>query len=308
VVSSNGNSTAQKFKTYQEQEWHNELGLNLHQWKYRMSDPALGRFISIDPLAEDFYYNSTYAFQENKLGLGRELEGAELIPHSWLVNDAVKNPNGIGAHTIGISQGLVNTVTGVVDAISNPVQTLQGMGNMLVAGVAQANPGSMMAIDNALGTDSLGAATAMAQSIDGAINDVTSGNGIERGTVVGEVIGAIAGSKGVNATVKGVSTAIKANSTTKVFRAFGGDAKAGGFSWTPIDPKSVGNFRDAAGLPSGGASGSINTAENIIQGTVKNKNIIKKRAALPLDGNKGGLPEYIIDPKNVDNKTTRPMN
>ncbi|TRX32720.1 hypothetical protein [Flavobacterium restrictum] len=34
--------------------------------------------MSIDPLAEDYAYNSTYAFQENKLGLGRELEGLEL--------------------------------------------------------------------------------------------------------------------------------------------------------------------------------------------------------------------------------------
>ena len=34
--------------------------------------------MSIDPLAEKYPYNSTYAFQENKLGLGRELEGLEL--------------------------------------------------------------------------------------------------------------------------------------------------------------------------------------------------------------------------------------
>ena len=28
--------------------------------------------------------------------------------------------------------------------------------------------------------------------------------------------------------------------------------------------------------------------------------IIKQRSALPLDGNAGGLPEYIINPKNVN--------
>ena len=32
----------------------------------------------IDPLAEKYPYNSTYAFQENKMGMGRELEGLEL--------------------------------------------------------------------------------------------------------------------------------------------------------------------------------------------------------------------------------------
>ncbi len=35
--------------------------------------------MSIDPLAEDYPYNSTYAFQENKMGMGRELEGLELV-------------------------------------------------------------------------------------------------------------------------------------------------------------------------------------------------------------------------------------
>ena len=64
--------------TYQDQEFTADLGLNVHQWKYRTSDPAIGRSWQIDPLAEHYTYNSTYAFAENKLGLGRELEGLEL--------------------------------------------------------------------------------------------------------------------------------------------------------------------------------------------------------------------------------------
>ena len=66
-------------KTYQGQEFTEDLGLNSHEWRFRMSDPAIGRFWQIDPLAEDYVYNSTYAFQENKLGMGIELEGAELL-------------------------------------------------------------------------------------------------------------------------------------------------------------------------------------------------------------------------------------
>ena len=66
------------FKQYQGQEFTEDLGLNTHEWKYRFSDPAIGRFWQIDPLAEDYVYNSTYAFQENKMGLGVELEGLEL--------------------------------------------------------------------------------------------------------------------------------------------------------------------------------------------------------------------------------------
>ena len=66
-----------KYK-YQGQEWQDELGLNWDSFKWRNYDYAIGRFMSIDPLAEKYTYNSTYAFQENKMGLGRELEGLEL--------------------------------------------------------------------------------------------------------------------------------------------------------------------------------------------------------------------------------------
>jgi RHS repeat-associated protein len=66
-----------KYK-YQGQERQDELGLNWDSFKWRNYDYAIGRFMSIDPLAQQYEYNSPYAFQENKLGLGRELEGLEL--------------------------------------------------------------------------------------------------------------------------------------------------------------------------------------------------------------------------------------
>lgn len=42
-----------------------------------MSD--IGRFFNVDPLADKYVYNSPYAFAENKLGMGVELEGRELL-------------------------------------------------------------------------------------------------------------------------------------------------------------------------------------------------------------------------------------
>jgi hypothetical protein len=45
-----------------------------------MHDPAIGRFMVVDPLAEDFYYNSPYAFSENKVIAHVELEGLEAFP------------------------------------------------------------------------------------------------------------------------------------------------------------------------------------------------------------------------------------
>ncbi|WP_298424362.1 polymorphic toxin-type HINT domain-containing protein [uncultured Kordia sp.] len=52
---------------------------NSHNFKYRMHDPRLGRFFAEDPLRGRFPWNSPYAFSENKLGIGIELEGAEIL-------------------------------------------------------------------------------------------------------------------------------------------------------------------------------------------------------------------------------------
>ena len=81
----------------------------------------------------------------------------------------------------------------------------------------------------------------------------------------------------------------------KVFRVYGGDSAAGGASWSPVNPANVSNFRNAAGLPSGGASGATNTGRFVIEGTLQDAGaVVKVRPALPLDGNAGGLTEYII--------------
>src|SRR5690606_14983181 len=67
-------------KTYQGQEFTEELGLNVHEWKYRISDPTIGRFWQVDPLAEDYPYNGVYNFSENRVVDGWELEGLEFYP------------------------------------------------------------------------------------------------------------------------------------------------------------------------------------------------------------------------------------
>lgn len=106
--------------------------------------------------------------------------------------------------------------------------------------------------------------------------------------------------KGGGATSAGRSFSMVANGETEtVFRVFGGDSRAQGFSWTPINPQKVTNYRNKAGLLSGGESGFNDTANFMIKREVDTKNIINKRAALPLDGNKGGLSEYIINPEHV---------
>ncbi|WP_417887133.1 DUF6443 domain-containing protein [Zunongwangia sp.] len=85
--------TENNHKTYQGQEFTDDLGLNIHEWKYRFSDPTIGgRFWSIDPLAEDYSYQSPYNFSENDPVSGVELEGLEKLRVT--VYNVLKNHSG----------------------------------------------------------------------------------------------------------------------------------------------------------------------------------------------------------------------
>jgi len=61
--------------TFQNQERDDATGWVKFKW--RNHDPAIGRFFNVDPIAEDYYYNSPYAFSENKVINAVELEGLE---------------------------------------------------------------------------------------------------------------------------------------------------------------------------------------------------------------------------------------
>jgi RHS repeat-associated protein len=50
---------------------------NSVNYSFRMHDPRMGRFFAIDPLHQSYPYNSTYAFSENRVIDGIDLEGLE---------------------------------------------------------------------------------------------------------------------------------------------------------------------------------------------------------------------------------------
>jgi len=50
---------------------------NSINYEFRIHDPRLGRFLSTDPLSADYPWNSTYAFSENRVIDGIDLEGLE---------------------------------------------------------------------------------------------------------------------------------------------------------------------------------------------------------------------------------------
>ncbi len=66
---------------FQGQEMDDEIkgeGNSLN-YTFRMHDPRVGRFLSLDPLAPQYPHNSPFAFAENRVIDGIELEGLEFL-------------------------------------------------------------------------------------------------------------------------------------------------------------------------------------------------------------------------------------
>jgi RHS repeat-associated protein len=78
VPNRHGSSNSYRYG-FQGQEKDDEIkgeGNSLN-YTFRMHDPRVGRFLSLDPLAPQYPHNSPYAFSENRVIDGVELEGAE---------------------------------------------------------------------------------------------------------------------------------------------------------------------------------------------------------------------------------------
>jgi RHS repeat-associated protein len=81
LVPNRHGSTADYRYGFQGQEKDDEIkgeGNSLN-YTFRMHDPRVGRFFARDPLSSKFPWNSPYAFSENRVIDGFELEGLEVV-------------------------------------------------------------------------------------------------------------------------------------------------------------------------------------------------------------------------------------
>lgn len=143
-----------------------EENLTWYQYKYRFYDPALGRFISVDPIAEKFMYNSTYAFAENKLGLGNEWEGLELGP-TWHTFHMAAAASGFTD-----SEYIDKIGDGAFQLIKNTEFTIKGGGGNTVG------LGMQLGIFNIGAFDKNGTYALGYNSKDGFINEYSKGSGL----------------------------------------------------------------------------------------------------------------------------------
>ena len=80
-----------------------------------MHDPRVGRFFAVDPLAGRYPYNSPYAFSQNRVIDGVELEGLEMETAGKIMEDIWREAFGPIAHetkatAVEIKRKLINSV------------------------------------------------------------------------------------------------------------------------------------------------------------------------------------------------------
>jgi RHS repeat-associated protein len=126
ISSKAAGSLVNKDKTFQGQRFDDELDLNWYQYRFRSYDQQIGRFIQVDPLAPKYTHNSTYAFAENKVTMGIDLEGLDLLPFNsaWFRSVSQNTPtNGQRVQVVAL-----NVPTVFKDATGNPLFSASSVG------------------------------------------------------------------------------------------------------------------------------------------------------------------------------------
>jgi RHS repeat-associated protein len=102
------------------------------------------------------------------------------------------------------------------------------------------------------------------------------------------VTGIIRGELREAAAARGLAAETTVVQGARVYRVWGDGSPAAGPSWTTVDPRTVASYRNVAGLP------NDNSGRFLSAGSLQNTQGVTLRAADPLHGNVGGLPELRI--------------
>jgi hypothetical protein len=171
-----------------------------------MHDPRVGRFFAVDPLFKSFPWNSHYAFSENRIIDGVELEGLEVSPNDIL--RAKFMPSEAKPKLLQIYDGsilaVISAVEGVVWTAQNPKEALKGTGNFLLGLSTYWSPTSIHAqgqqrfLDQKFGTSTEATMAAFQTSLHDGYKKLVYGNLQEKSEVITGVLIAVVSEKGVS--------------------------------------------------------------------------------------------------------------
>jgi len=116
--------------------WQNQVDYGM-----RVYDPRIGKFLSVDPLANKFAYWSPYHFSGNNPIRFIDPDGAEIMPpffKQWAVDVVLTittKPNSAKAKVYGAALGIAGAVEsaaeGTINLFRHPIETGKGLWRML---------------------------------------------------------------------------------------------------------------------------------------------------------------------------------
>jgi len=144
-----GNDVAQKWK-YNGKELMDDLGIDLYDYGARFYDAALGKWMTIDQLAEEYYDQSTYTYALNSPIYYIDPDGNQVQACCWdEIVDFVTKVN------TGAVKTYNDTAEFLTDVVVNTYENLNAAGDQVLSDVqnfAEDGPSSeMMARYNPLG-------------------------------------------------------------------------------------------------------------------------------------------------------------
>jgi RHS repeat-associated protein len=212
---------------YNSIELERGLGLNVCDAQFRELDPQVGRWWQIDPKTDEMLMWSTYASNyDNPIRFDDPL------------GDEPECCQGLLDFVVGVGQGLKAGAVGLKDFIVRDAwqgQTWKNIGN-LALGTAMgtlSNQGTnagmmMMQVDQKLGTNTFGAASAAGTGLAQAGNTLLHGTAKERGNITGQILFAVMGTKGANAGLGALKNAARGARAAEVAGAAGVEVAAQG--------------------------------------------------------------------------------
>ena len=263
----------------------NDFDLYWYDYGARFYDPELCRFHSVDPLASDYSSWTPYHYVHNNpillvdpTGMSAdwyEDENKKLVYDETIKSQTDLDTKGIKGEYKGEKGYGINEETGAL-------QTYQPDGTITESSLAS----------NDITVKANPVTTAIYQGQKEFIN-----HPVTQATINGLTFVASGGIEGVAALGSGIVRGI-GNLRVPIYRVFGGEARAIGNYWSPINPRLYGSqYRNLAGLP------NTNTGAFTLKATTALKNINPStiKPAAPLDGNFGRLvPELkVFDKSNI---------